>query len=103
VLPFDQRQQVALHAFAGDVGAAGIAALGYLVDLVDEDDTVLLNRFQGACLEVFFVDQARGFLVADQLEGFLDLQLAALLLALAHVGEEVLQLVGHLLHAGLGP
>ena len=45
---------------------------------------------------------ARGFLVADELEGFLDLQLAALLLALAHVGEEVLQLVGHLLHAGRG-
>jgi len=97
---FDQRQQVALHALAGDVGAAGVAALGDLVDLVDKDDAVLLDRFQGAGLEVFFVDQARGFFVADQLEGFLDLQLAALLLALAHVGEEVLQLVGHLLHPG---
>lgn len=98
----DERQQVALHALAGNVGAAGVAALGNLVDLVDEDDAVLLHRLQGAGLEVFFVDQARGFLVADELEGFLDLQLAALLLALAHVGEEVLQLVGHLLHAGRG-
>src|SRR5690606_26824746 len=53
---FDQRQQVALHAFAGHVGAADIAALGDLVDLVDEDDAVLLDRFQSASLELFLVD-----------------------------------------------
>ena len=44
----DQRQQVALHAFARDVGAAdGLAAPGHLVDLVDEDDAVLLDVRQG--------------------------------------------------------
>ena len=40
----DQRQQVALHPLAGDVGAAGLGAGADLVDLVDEDDAVLLDR-----------------------------------------------------------
>ena len=41
---FDQRQQVALHALARDVGAAGdFRRDGDLVDLVDEDDAVLLG------------------------------------------------------------
>ena len=40
----DQRQQVALHAFARHVGAAQAFAAGDLVDLVEEDDAVLLDR-----------------------------------------------------------
>ena len=98
----DQRQQVALHALAGHVGAADVAALGDLVDLVDEHDAVLLDRLQGAGLELLLVDQRGGFLVADQLEGVLDLELAGLLLALGQAGEQVLQLAGHLLHARRG-
>ncbi|MNO80688.1 hypothetical protein D3C76_719020 [compost metagenome] len=96
---FDQRQQVALNALAGHIGAADVAALGHFVDFVDEHDTVLFNRFQGLGLELFFVDQAARFFLADHLQRFLDLELARLALALAHVGEQVLQLVGHLFHA----
>ena len=40
---FDQRQQVALHAFARHVGADGLLAARDLVDLVDEHDAVLLG------------------------------------------------------------
>ena len=40
---FDQRQQVTLHALAGDIRAACVAALGDLVDLVDKHDAVLLD------------------------------------------------------------
>ena len=39
----DQRQQVALHALARDVGALRLGARRDLVDLVDEDDAVLLG------------------------------------------------------------
>src|SRR3546814_5516487 len=40
----DQRQQIALHAFARDIRAAGVlAALADLVDLVDEDDAVFFG------------------------------------------------------------
>src|SRR5471032_1826013 len=96
---FDQRQQVTLHAFARHVDAAGIAALGDLVDFVDEHDTVLLDRFQRLVLQLFIVDQATGFFVTHQFQRFLDLELAAFLFALAHVGEQALQLVGHFFHA----
>ena len=55
---FHQRQQVALHAFAADVGAAHVAAaLGDLVDLVDEDDAVLLAGFDRGVADLVLVDQ----------------------------------------------
>ncbi|MNE33026.1 hypothetical protein D3C80_1266670 [compost metagenome] len=60
---------------------------------------MLLDRFQGLGLQLFIVDQATGFFVAHQLERFLDLELAGFLLALAHVGKQALQLVGHFFHA----
>ena len=41
--PFDDRQDVALHAFAADVGAVPAFAAGDLVDLVEEDDAGLLD------------------------------------------------------------
>ena len=96
---FDQWQQVTLHAFTGYVDAAGVAALGDLVDFIDEHDAVLLDRFQRLGLQLFIVDQAAGFLVTHQFQRFLDLDLAVFLFALAHVGEQALQLVGHFFHA----
>ena len=54
---FDQRQKVALHAFARDVGAAAPFARANLVHLVDEHDAVVLdlvNRFADAR---FLIDQ----------------------------------------------
>jgi hypothetical protein len=41
---FNQRQQVALHAFAADIGAAALRFGGDLVDLVEEDDAVVFHR-----------------------------------------------------------
>ena len=45
---FDDRQNVALHAFAADVRALRAFAPGDLVDLVDEDDARLLDAIDGA-------------------------------------------------------
>src|SRR2546422_689518 len=43
----DDRQQIALHPFARDIGSRALAALaGDLVDLVDEDDAVILNAVE---------------------------------------------------------
>ena len=44
---FDDRQDVALHALAADVGAVAALAAGDLVDLVDEDDAGLLDALDG--------------------------------------------------------
>ena len=96
---FDQRQQVTLYTFTGHIGAADIAALGNLVDFVDEHDAVLLNGFKGFGLEFFVIDQATGFFVTHHFQCFFDFQLAVLALAFAHVGKQALQLVGHFFHA----
>ena len=55
---FDQRQQIALHAFARHAGAAPFAALRDLVDLVDEDDAVLLAVVDRLRLDLLVVDAA---------------------------------------------
>src|SRR5436190_11509977 len=55
---FDDRQQVALHAFARDVGPGALAALaGDLVDLVDEDDAVVLDAVERFVHDVVHVDE----------------------------------------------
>ena len=52
----DQRQQIALHAFAADVGAAGpLASDRDFVDFVDENDAVVLGRGDGFAHDLVFV------------------------------------------------
>ena len=74
----DDRQQVALHALARDVGAVGGLAAGDLVDLVDEDDARLLGAIDRLVRDLLHVDQARGFFLREQLERFGHLDLLAL-------------------------
>src|SRR5690606_29867539 len=48
----DERQEVALHALARDARAHAAVARGDLVDLVDEDDTVVFRRAYGLALDL---------------------------------------------------
>ncbi len=41
---FDQRQQIALHAFAADIGASRVRPGANLVDLIQKHDAVLFDR-----------------------------------------------------------
>ena len=62
---FDERQQVALHAFArGTADDAG--ARRDLVDLVEEDDAVILGRFQRLADNLVLVEQLVGFVVDQE-------------------------------------
>ena len=97
---FDQRQQVALDALAGNIGARGLLASRDLVDLIDEDDAVLLGIPERLHLEILFVDHLAGFFIGQQLEGFLDLELAGLGACTAQILEQALQLLRQVLHAG---
>ena len=59
---FDQRQQIALHAFAGDIAAAALfGARADLVDLVEEDDAVVLDRLDRLAHDGVIVEQLVGF------------------------------------------
>ncbi len=55
--PFDQRQQIALHAFTADIGADPFRTGADLVDLVDEDDAVLLHHLDGAAHHFFLIQE----------------------------------------------
>ena len=67
----DQRQQIALHALARDVGARAALAAGDLVDLVEEHDAVVLDRVDRLLHELVAVEQLVGFLVdQDVVRGF---------------------------------
>jgi hypothetical protein len=97
---FDQRQQIALHALARDLGAARIGTRGHLVDLVDEDDAVLLGIRERRGLDFVVVDELGGFFFDQQLVRVGDAELANLLLRTARAREQALQLLGHFFHAG---
>ena len=96
----DERQQVALHAFPGHIDAMRLGAAGDLVQLVQEDDAGLLHGVDGVRLDLVFVHQPHGFLFPQAAARVLHLEPHGLLAAAGHVGEHVLQLARHLLHAG---
>ena len=66
--PFDQGQKVTLYSFAADIRTAAILAGGDLVDLVEEDDTVVLHGTQGVACDRFLIEQLIGLLVDQRVE-----------------------------------
>ena len=66
---FNQRQQIALNPFAGNVAAAALDAAAYLVDFIDEDNAVVFHRFYRAGNNFFVVKQLVAFLLQHQLFG----------------------------------
>src|SRR5436305_12378425 len=68
--PLDQGKQVALHAFARNIGTDAPLAAGDLVDLVEKNDAVLLDRMNGFRYELVVVEQLVGFLVEQNVMGF---------------------------------
>src|SRR5512134_2361481 len=75
----DERQEVALHALARDVGALQLGAARDLVDLVQEHDAVLLDVRQRARLQVLVVDEPSGFLLGEEPHRLAHLELPQLL------------------------
>ena len=66
---FDQRQQIALHAFAADIAAdaaAFSAGAADLVDLVEKHDAVVLDRFDGFLHDLIVIEQLVAFLGDQQ-------------------------------------
>ena len=66
---FDQRQEIALHAFARHVGADAAVARANLVDLVEEDDAVVLDDLDRFLRELVGIEELVGFLVDQNFVG----------------------------------
>ena len=72
---FDDGQDVALHAFAGDVGAVAAFASGDFVDFVEEDDAGIFHAIDGQAGDLVHIDQALLFFLNQIFEGLVDLHL----------------------------
>ena len=99
---FHDRQNVALHALARDVGTVAGFAAGDLVDFVDEDDAHLLGALGGDAGDVIHVDELVFFFLDQVVEGFGDGHFAFLFLLAEKAGEHVFNVDVHLLHALIG-
>ena len=66
--PLDDRQDVALHAFAADVGTVAPFPPRDLVDLVEEDDARLLHALDRGAGDAVHVDQLLLLFLQQRLE-----------------------------------
>ena len=88
----DQGQQVALHPFARDVGAAAaILTRGDLVDLVQEDDAFVLGQQQGLLGQAFLIQQLVALFGDKGRQGVTHGQLDRLGAAAAHLAQHLRQ------------
>src|ERR1700722_14970718 len=86
---FDQRQQIALHALARYVGAHAAFAAADLVDLVEEYDAVVLDHLDRFLRQLIVVEQLVGFLVDQDVVGFVHGDPARFGAAAAELAENV--------------
>src|SRR5947209_17838971 len=73
---FDDGENVALHAFAADVGAMAAFTAGDFVDLVEENDAAGLDSFERYAYDVIHVNELLLFFLHQVIEGFGDMHLA---------------------------
>src|SRR5258705_8059840 len=86
---YDVRQQDALHAYERDFVARAALAAGDLVDLVEKDDAVLLDRLDRFQHQLLAVEKLVGFLVDQDVVGFRYRDAPRLGAAAAHLAEDI--------------
>src|SRR6185437_12950888 len=99
---FDDRQNVALHAFAGNVGPMAAFAAGNLVNFVEEDDAGILHPLNGHAGDLVHINQALFLFLDEVIEGLTDFHLPLLSALAEDVGQHVLDVDVHLLDALVG-
>ena len=99
---FDDRQDVALHAFAADFRPVAAFAAGDLVDLVDEDDAGLLDALDRGVGDRVHVDQLLLFFGQQPLARFGHGDAAALRAALEQSRHHVAQVDADFFHRRSG-
>src|SRR5665213_633671 len=95
----DNRQNVALHAFAGHIRAVPGFASGNFVDFIDEDDAHLFGALNSQARYLIHIQQLVFFFLDQIVKGFRNRHFAALLLLAENSGEHVLDVNVHFLDA----
>ena len=96
----DQRKQITLNALPGNFCTMTIASRCDLVDLIQKNNTVLLEHLQCPCFDRLFVDQFGGLFVGGKFHRLTDLQFAGMPFCLAQLAKHSAQLLSHVFHAG---
>src|SRR5947209_16654983 len=99
---FDDGQDVALHALAGDVWPVAALASGYLIDFVQEDDARLFYALDRRARDLVHIDEALLFFLNQIFKSLADLHLPLLGALAEDVGQHVLDVDVHLLDALVG-
>ena len=99
---FDDRQNVALHAFARYIGPMAGFAAGNLIDLVDENNSHLLGALHGHPRDLIHVEEFVLLFLDQILKRVGHAHFPLLLLLAEHAGEHVLDIDIHLLDALVG-
>ena len=64
---FDERQQIALHALAADIGALPFGAGANLVDFIEKDDAVIFDGIDGVLDDLILIEKLVAFFGQKQL------------------------------------
>ena len=97
---FDNGQDVALDAFAANVGTVAGFAAGDLVDFIEENDTARFDALQGGARDLIHVDQLLLFLLHQVIERLGHAHLALPRLLTEQIGQHVLEVDAHFLDTG---
>ncbi len=96
---FHDRQEVALHPFARDVGSMSALAPRDFVQLVEEDDAGVLGPANGLAHRLVHVDQLLRLLLGEETPGLPDFEAAPAGFPRHEVGQHVLDVDADLLHS----
>src|SRR5258707_873497 len=99
---FDDGQNVALHAFAGNIWTVAGFAPRNFIDLIDKDDAHLLGALDRRARHLIHIEQLVLFFLNQVLEGVGHAHLALLFLLPKHTRKHVLDIYVHLLDALIG-
>src|SRR6516225_1047579 len=98
----DNRQNVALHSFAGNVWPVAALSACNLVDLVQKDDSRVFHTVDRSTGHLIHVNQPLLLFLDQVFEGFVDFQLTLFGALPENVGQHVLNVDIHLLHTLVG-
>src|SRR6266566_3678665 len=95
----DDRQNVALHALAGNVGAVAGFSAGHLVNFIDKDDSHLLGALHGHTRDLVHIKKLVFFLLDQVFESVGHAHLALFFLLAEHASDLIHDIDIHLLDA----
>ena len=99
ICSLDDRQEVALNAFAGDIRVAAGFPAGDLVDLIEKNDARRLDLFKCVPSDLLHIDETFLFFAKHVPTGLGDLHLPANRLRRKEIAEHVPKIHAHLLHS----